>query len=171
MSVILESDIIDAYINNEIGEYDVIDLYMEGYISDNTMDLLIDEDDYISEAALDISYEMEALEEGRLSRIGRAIKHNIKQFGRGAAVGLNLQAGGLASLVGAKKFAQGRFDATREQFKKARHEHLDYLSKQKDDARKSGHMSAADSYDKKFKKAMAANKELVRRRIEARKNA
>ena len=34
MSVILESDIIDAYINNEIGEYDVIDLYMEGYISD-----------------------------------------------------------------------------------------------------------------------------------------
>ena len=38
MPIILESDVIDAYINNEINEYDVINLYMEGYISDNTMD-------------------------------------------------------------------------------------------------------------------------------------
>ena len=68
MPIILESDVIDAYINNEINEYDVINLYMEGYISDNTMDLLIDEDDYISEAVFEVYNEMEALEEGMISR-------------------------------------------------------------------------------------------------------
>ena len=51
MSIILESDILDAYVSGEINEYDVIDLYSEGYISDNTMELLISEDEYISEAA------------------------------------------------------------------------------------------------------------------------
>ena len=51
MSVILESDILDAYAYGDINEYDVIDLYMEGYISDNTMELMIDSDYYISEAA------------------------------------------------------------------------------------------------------------------------
>ena len=68
MSVILEEDIIQAYINNEIDEYDVLGFYQEGYISDNTMDLLIDEDDYISEAVDELAYEMEALEEGMISR-------------------------------------------------------------------------------------------------------
>ena len=53
MSIILESDILNAYINNEINEYDVIDLYSEGYISDNTMELLISEDECISEAVTD----------------------------------------------------------------------------------------------------------------------
>ena len=51
MSIILESDILDAYVSGEINEYDVIDLYSEGYISDNTMELLISEDECISEAA------------------------------------------------------------------------------------------------------------------------
>ena len=68
MSVILEEDIIQAYMSGDINEYDIVELYSEGYISDNTMELLITEDDYISEAVLDISYEMEALGEDILSR-------------------------------------------------------------------------------------------------------
>ena len=69
MSVILESDILDAYAYGDINEYDIVNFYTEGYISDNTIDMLVDEDDYISEAAIEVyNEELDSLEEGMIKR-------------------------------------------------------------------------------------------------------
>ena len=150
MSVILESDILDAYINNEIGEYDVIDLYMEGYISDNTMDLLIDEDDYISEAALNISYEMEALEEGRITRGLRALGHNIAQANRNVMLRYH-QSTALRHLLSGNLDKSAKYSKKAEAVSnKIENARRNYLKKQKDDAGKSGHIQDFDKFKKEL---------------------
>ena len=145
MNIILESDILNAYINNEINEYDILDLYSEGYISDNTMELLISEDEYISEAASEVYNETEALEEGKISRAIRAIGHNIAQAGRNYALKFNdsrmsahISKGNLDKAV---KYAKKGDELER----RIKDKKIEYLKRQAADARLSKH---TDDYEK-----------------------
>lgn len=67
-NIVLESDIIEAYVNNEIDQYDIINLFDYGFISENTIEYLIDEDDYIAKAFEEAVYNLEPLEEGAFKR-------------------------------------------------------------------------------------------------------
>ena len=76
---ITESEILEAFDNYELDEIDLLELYSEGYISENTMDQLIEMglfDEFLVE-------EEEELEEGKITRgireVGhQAVKHIIQ---------------------------------------------------------------------------------------------
>ena len=152
MSIILEEDVLNAYISNEIDEYDVISLYQEGYISENTMQLLVNSDDYIAEAVAEIAKEMENLEEGYISRGARRIGHRLDIEKDKLKSGYHAISAMVHHVMGNKDASDKHHQKLDNTIKKMIEKRTNYLKKQRDDAEKSGHVKAASSYSRKLVK-------------------